>query len=601
MTRPSEDRTVYSFQPRIQPLVEETIAVMLTTLGTSFALDILESLRKGERPNLDVNPSNYDSAWAYLHDAQAAAIVKKNIHLDFQIDKRQAALDRFLESERNCKKYNTLLTDPSYLRDLSKNVTGVLHLARDYLRRLLGRIQPIKQFRLGPGASLHCRGKLGSIPNKLETDLGVYTHTHLAFARVLAKHNPLWLKSVTSDKGGESFECRFQYVDHNVFDTVPKDWKTDRGICIEAGLNMTLQLGVGDQIRKRLRRWNIDLNHLPDYHKELACRASLDGSLATIDLSAASDSISYELVKALMPDDWFCAMSNLRAKRTKLLDGTIVVNEKFSSMGNGFTFELETIIFMAIIWATAQVEGHDLNIMSVFGDDIIVDTEIAHQVITNLSLVGFETNKDKTFVDGPFRESCGGDFFNGQPVRPIYFKEFTDDLEGIYQLANRVRDVSNSIAFGVCCDDRFMDLWSAIVERVPFNVRFFGPKCCGDTVITTSKAEWIATAKWSNNQLRVNALRRVYRRKGRAYARKALGWLAFALYGLEDKRVYRTYDYRSYTLKQLVSSAIREYSNFTAPIKAVREGQVMRQTPYDLWKGRQSVVYTTADDGLTWN
>jgi hypothetical protein len=60
--------------------------------------------------------------------------------------------------------------------------------------------------------------------------------------------------------------------------------------------------------------------------------------------------------------------------------------------------------------------------MSVFGDDIIIDKRASRLLISLLEMLGFVVNYSKTYVEGPFRESCGTDRFLGVDVRPVYLK-----------------------------------------------------------------------------------------------------------------------------------------------------------------------------------
>ena len=89
-------------------------------------------------------------------------------------------------------------------------------------------------------------------------------------------------------------------------------------------------------------------------------------------------------------------------------------------MGNGFTFPLETLIFWAL---TASACEGDVDSVSVYGDDIICPRERADDVIDTLTMCGFKINLEKSFVEGPFRESCGCDYYKGIDIRPFYKKE----------------------------------------------------------------------------------------------------------------------------------------------------------------------------------
>ena len=104
----------------------------------------------------------------------------------------------------------------------------------------------------------------------------------------------------------------------------------------------------------------------------------------------------------------------------------------FSTMGNAVTFPLETLIFWALGHATIlQEQGtlshfpkwEDRHLCSVFGDDCIIPTQYAEPFIRTMTRVGFIINKEKSFYDdGGFRESCGGDYLHGNPVRPYSLK-----------------------------------------------------------------------------------------------------------------------------------------------------------------------------------
>lgn len=585
-----------SVSATMQDAILRCLVKMYLDVRSPFIANLIISLQSGSIPKLDLDPTTYDNAHLYFCDAQAAAFIKKNIHYDFGIDRTQTAMSKWCDAELKCSETNFNLRNPLFLRDLSKNVTGLLTLMRKYLTKVLGKVPTdIYNLQYGPGCTATCRGFKSSLPNKLENDFALYTHTHVSFVEELLLRNPLWAQSFYSKHGLEcDFRTKIQYLYADELDFVPKDWKQDRGICIGAGLNAVLQSNVSDYLVSRLKRFGFDLRHLPEKHKHMARKSSVDGSLATIDLQSASDTIAYELVRAVLPYEWFVLLDNLRAKRTKLPDGCIITLEKFSAMGNGFTFELETLIFMAACWATAQLEDSDDFVYSVFGDDIIISTHLAEPLIRNLANIGFTTNKDKTFVHGPFRESCGGDYFRGIPVRPIYFKEFSDDVEGFYQLANRIRDFTSSITFSDFCDSRFMDIWQSVVAWIPENFRFGGPDGIGDSVLISSREEWVGFAVYHNQQLRVNTLERAYARKGRGYAKTSYGKLMFGLYklGLVDRDLLlearQNFGRDNYSIERLKRSLVG----------GVDDGQILGKTGYSLVKKRRYVHYSGRN--LSW-
>jgi len=152
---------------------------------------------------------------------------------------------------------------------------------------------------------------------------------------------------------------------------------------------------------------------------------------ATLDLEMASDTLCIELVRELIPPDCFDLLNTLRSHKG-LLDGEEIHWNKFSSMGNGFTFELESMIFLSLSQACSdfhgvtrechQAFGDGYAHLSVYGDDIIVPAILAERLIRLFRFTGFRVNTEKSFVSGPFRESCGEDYYEGTAVRPFYLK-----------------------------------------------------------------------------------------------------------------------------------------------------------------------------------
>lgn len=143
-------------------------------------------------------------------------------------------------------------------------------------------------------------------------------------------------------------------------------------------------------------------------------------------MSKASDSFTREHLRALLPKDWCVYTESLGYERCVVEDKTHPL-VSVMLMGQGHTFPLQTLLFFALAEATRvllKVRGK----VSVYGDDIIVPTQMATQLITILTDLGFILNRDKSFFDAPdkiwrskkfFRESCGADFYGGVDVRPF--------------------------------------------------------------------------------------------------------------------------------------------------------------------------------------
>jgi len=210
------------------------------------------------------------------------------------------------------------------------------------------------------------------------------------------------------------------FVEGNVLFTVPKNSEIDRVACKEPDLNMFLQRMLGKQIRSNLMKVGVNLND-QRVNQKLAREGSIFNRLMTIDLSSASDSVTTELVRRLMPPAWFHAMNCVRSPLTFVNDEWHI-NSMFSSMGNGFTFELESLLFYSITRAVSYFTGVRGRV-SVYGDDIIAPAEISDELISALCFCGFSVNESKSFVDGPFRESCGKHWYAGRDVSPIFLRK----------------------------------------------------------------------------------------------------------------------------------------------------------------------------------
>jgi hypothetical protein len=207
---------------------------------------------------------------------------------------------------------------------------------------------------VGPGASVGARGN--DFYTKLFSSSGACTSERI---RILYKHyvckTPLWSLAEShrsSEYGAPSIVAgnRLSFVDKNA--------TISRVICTEPSLNMYFQLGLGAVFEKRLSRYfGIDIRTQQDKNRELARVASINEDLCTIDLSAASDSVSLKMLEATMPEDIVQWLKCFRSPTVTLPDGRVEQLWMVSSMGNGFTFPLETIIFACVVAAVYAIEG----------------------------------------------------------------------------------------------------------------------------------------------------------------------------------------------------------------------------------------------------
>jgi hypothetical protein len=225
-------------------------------------------------------------------------------------------------------------------------------------------------------------------------------------------------------------------------------------------LNIYVQLGIGALLRQRLKRYGINLDTQADVNRRLAGVAHLKG-LATVDLSSASDTIASELVWLLLPFEWASLLDVARTEFSVIGDKEVRLS-KFSSMGNGYTFELESLIFLALARASGD------NSAVAFGDDIILKREAYPRLKNALDFLGFTVNSKKTFLAGRFFESCGYDYWNGDMIRPFYLKgDYHDFATACVRIANKIRRYSHMRNSYFGCDIRFVRVWSYARRACP--------------------------------------------------------------------------------------------------------------------------------------
>lgn len=218
------------------------------------------------------------------------------------------------------------------------------------------------------------------------------------------------------------------------FSSVPKNNAKRRPINIEPFGNIIVQAGIGDHIRTLLHKeYGIDLNKLQEEHRY---RISSVEQVATIDLQNASDSVQVELCRFLFPKWFFNALMNARSEFVLGPDDNYYLLKKISSMGNGFTFELMTLILTTL--CRVLDEG-----ATVYGDDIIIDRSEAVKVISLLQNVGFVVNEDKSFIDGPFRESCGANYHSEYGYIQSFDFEWPTSIGDCIMIFNKVVRLKN--------------------------------------------------------------------------------------------------------------------------------------------------------------
>jgi len=402
------------------------------------------------------------------HIQQIIAFYKKRVDLDVGINRSETALATFIESERLCLETNELLKARSRgLIQYPTRVESVIRRAQWKVSRILGSNIPDLadlRIRFGKGATTRTPKRIASARRKLREGL-VCGEGFLSAASAAIRELPGWYSSKFKDDDEDSSVLLTVYVDDGRLEFVPKNCKTDRAITPSPNLDIMFQLGIGEYITRRLAKFGVDLAD-QGINRCLAQQGSLTGDLATLDLSSASDTVSIELVYNLLPVDWANFLWSYRTPTVRH-DGKVLKLQKFSSMGNGFTFPLETLIFYTLAKAVVDEVGTSLRTVSVYGDDIIIPSECVPLMEDVLRCTGFLLNKQKSFYTGHFRESCGGDYLWGTDVRPCYVKDRLH-CSDVFRLHNfYVR--------------RGLEEWASVLREVlDPRVELFGPDGFGD-------------------------------------------------------------------------------------------------------------------------
>lgn len=352
---------------------------------------------------------------------QIQALLNKQADMDFGYKPEAKARKTFNEMEERCR----LVNDRFDLRAPKGAVASVLHRTQQKISKILGDLPPLDSFdfSFGPGASTSVKMRDACFRSKLSAVLTCSEELLPGVGEFLSEFPNLTMHHATL------FDDESMFVDVQVgpgrLQFVPKNCKTHRPIVVEPLLNGLAQRGIGSYLKTRLRNFGLDLSN-QDINRRLAYEGSISDDLATIDLSSASDCISISVVYDLLPLPWANFLAGFRTGSVS--DGTKVLTlEKFSSMGNGYTFELESIIFYSLALSVCDYLSLDCRRVRAFGDDIIMPSQGYHLMELILDYCGFLVNREKSFWTGPFRESCGTDWLNGMDIRPFYLKERISD------------------------------------------------------------------------------------------------------------------------------------------------------------------------------
>lgn len=225
--------------------------------------------------------------------------------------------------------------------------------------------------------------------------------------------------------------------------SVPKTQDAARLINVENALRMRYQQGQRAALYDHVESHPLTAGHVcftqQDINGQLALAGSESGEWGTLDLKKASDLNGLALVRALWPSN---VTRKLEATRTescyippitlpsgKVIPARVLEMKKFAPMGSAVCFPVEALTFWAIACAALIDKYYWMGLTEaasrvyVYGDDIVVPSRDAVDVIGALELFGLKVNRNKSFWRGPFRESCGVDAFSGRVVTPVKLKK----------------------------------------------------------------------------------------------------------------------------------------------------------------------------------
>lgn len=423
----------------VECLGQTTLTITLPTVGAAFEQSLAIGLLALNGLPLTRRRSKSDVRPAFMHgffkkvfdekgvllahpDADAVRAIRQVLHLHGKLkklptdDKVTAAIEQYRATDESLSAVdipNELLAE--FMKE-SRRLWGSNF---NSMEAFLFRDGFLKDAKHGPGAVAE---KLGS--------------------------NSKWLNRSWTERLDRHFPA-LEYLDHRFVEDdekihlhppgtepparvicVPKTAKTPRVITIEPVYNQFIQQGL----KSLFEEW-MNVHPMVSYvsqepNRALARRGSRNGDFATIDLSEASDRVSLRVVKALFRSNPLLlgAILSCRSMTSELPDGTIVQLRKFASMGSALTFPIETLVFatiasMAVRRAKRRLGSVDTEPYRVYGDDIIVPTYAANDCVELLEAFGLKVNYHKSFLNGPFRESCGGDYFQGSLVTPVRVRQ----------------------------------------------------------------------------------------------------------------------------------------------------------------------------------
>lgn len=401
---------------------------------------------------------------AYLRHNAVCSLFKKS-EIEGSVTSEEATLRKFSTANDACRRMNLEGLD---MQDCTLGVGYALAKSRQLLDRwfcshgdAISMAAIEKAARFGPGGSVGMKGqptqyyfKIGDAPLTATSDFV------RSWYKLSVSYVPL---CEAAEMAREARWGEIQLREQGNLAFVPKSYAVKRIVVMEPSCNTYFQFGLGRVMEGLLcESTGIDLSLQDGVNADLARVGSITGGFCTMDLRQCSDYISIAVVKALFPPSlvrWFNTLRTKVVRLPKKYGGQDIGLHMLSTMGNGFTFPMQTALLAALIHGV--YDTLDIPILcakgeqnwGVFGDDIVVVPKAWHLLCRVLEKLGMIVNTEKSFNSGPFRESCGTDWYSGVDVRAIYFRKYATDQD-LYSCYNRLAiwgakhalDVSTTLA-----------------------------------------------------------------------------------------------------------------------------------------------------------
>ena len=373
-------------------------------------------------------PDNID-AYTYKWCAQLSGFLKR---YTFKDDPLTPAEREELTDVKFIKLQEGLAS--IYWRRRSMRLHEVLRRARSHAIRILYGFSPKEIYdsgQFGTKATIGCPAAHAYIDEKLIDRPITGSALHLRwFNKDYLPGDQLLGTILSTAKFGYKKIDRLSQVN------VRKKWNIDRGINPNTLIGSLHSSGLGRIVEEALRKEGLDIRRLQHRHGKkisVASKNSIEKNwfipFVTADLSNASHSFLSHHLNALLPREWYRACMTGVIRNIEV-GHRVMRLESIMTMGIGFTFPMQTLLFYCILMALQELLNFKGSI-SVYGDDLIYPRRMHPYVVSIFTEMGFQLNLDKTFVKSPFRESCGSDWFKGVDVRPF-------SPEGQSQLLGRV-------------------------------------------------------------------------------------------------------------------------------------------------------------------